>query len=136
MSYLNQKTIKNSISLSGIGLHGGQNVDICIKPSGPNTGIVFKRIDIKNNNLIYPNFSNVSNTFLNTTISNEFGVKVSTIEHLMGALFGLGIDNVMIEINNEEVPILDGSAKEFVEKIIETGLENSNAPINLKIIIN
>ena len=131
MSYLNQKTIKNSISLSGIGLHGGQNVDICIKPSGPNTGIVFKRIDIKNNNLIYPNFSNVSNTFLNTTISNEFGVKVSTIEHLMGALFGLGIDNVMIEINNEEVPILDGSAKEFVEKIIETGLENSNAPIKI-----
>ena len=131
MSYLNQKTIKNSISLSGIGLHSGKNVDICIKPSGPNTGIVFKRIDIKNNNLIYPNFSNVSNTFLNTTISNEFGVKVSTIEHLMGALFGLGIDNAIIEINNEEVPILDGSAKEFVEKIIETGLENSNAPIKI-----
>ena len=131
MSYLNQKTIKNSISLSGIGLHSGKNVDICIKPSGPNTGIVFKRIDIKNNNLIYPNFSNVSNTFLNTTISNEFGVKVSTIEHLMGALFGLGIDNAIIEINNEEVPILDGSAKEFVEKIIESGLENSNAPIKI-----
>ena len=131
MSFLNQQTIKNSISLSGIGLHSGKNVDICIKPSGPNTGIVFKRIDIKNNNLIYPNFSNVSNTFLNTTISNEFGVKVSTIEHLMGALFGLGIDNAIIEINNEEVPILDGSAKEFVEKIIETGLENSNAPIKI-----
>ena len=131
MSYLNQKTIKNSVSLSGIGLHSGQAVDICIKPSGPNTGIIFKRIDLKNNNLIYPNFSNVSNTFLNTTISNEFGVKVSTIEHLMGALFGLGIDNAIIEINNEEVPILDGSAKEFVEKIIESGLENSNAPIKI-----
>ena len=131
MSYLNQKTIKNSVSLSGIGLHSGQAVDICIKPSGPNTGIIFKRIDLKNNNLIYPNFSNVSNTFLNTTISNEFGIKVSTIEHLMGALFGLGIDNAIIEINNEEVPILDGSAKEFVEKIIESGLENSNAPIKI-----
>ena len=131
MSYLNQKTIKSSVNLSGIGLHSGQAVDVCIKPSGPNTGIIFKRIDLKNNNLIYPNFSNVSNTFLNTTISNEFGVKVSTIEHLMGALFGLGIDNAIIEINNEEVPILDGSAKEFVEKIIESGLENSNAPIKI-----
>ena len=131
MSYLNQKTIKNSVSLSGIGLHSGQAVDVCIKSSGPNTGIIFKRIDLKNNNLIYPNFSNVSNTFLNTTISNEFGIKVSTIEHLMGALFGLGIDNAIIEINNEEVPILDGSAKEFVEKIIESGLENSNAPIKI-----
>ena len=131
MSYLNQKTIKKAISLSGVGLHSGQTVDICIKPSGPNTGIIFKRIDLKNNNLIYPNFSNVSNTFLNTTISNEFGIKVSTIEHLMGALFGLGIDNAIIEINNDEVPILDGSAKEFVEKIIESGLENSNAPIKI-----
>ena len=131
MSYLNQKTIKKEITFSGLGLHCGHTVDICIKPSGPNTGIVFKRIDLKNNNLIYPNFSNVSNTFLNTTISNEFGVKVSTIEHLMGALFGLGIDNAIIEINNEEIPILDGSAKEFVEKIIETGLENSSAPIKI-----
>ena len=131
MPYLNQKTIKKAISLSGIGLHSGQAVDICIKPSGPNTGIIFKRIDLKENNLIYPNFSNVSNTFLNTTISNEFGIQVSTIEHLMGALFGLGIDNALIEINNEEVPILDGSAKEFVEKIINTGLENSNAPIKI-----
>ena len=131
MSYLNQKTIKKEITFSGLGLHCGYTVDICIKPSGPNTGIVFKRIDLKNNNLIYPNFSNVSNTFLNTTISNEFGVKVSTIEHLMGALFGLGIDNAIIEINNEEIPILDGSAKEFVEKIIETGLENSSAPIKI-----
>tara|TARA_E500000178_G_scaffold337397_1_gene376487 strand:- start:55 stop:975 length:921 start_codon:yes stop_codon:yes gene_type:complete len=129
--YLNQKTIKKAISLSGIGLHSGQAVDICIKPSGPNTGIIFKRIDLKENNLIYPNFSNVSNTFLNTTISNEFGIQVSTIEHLMGALFGLGIDNALIEINSEEVPILDGSAKEFVEKIINTGLENSNAPIKI-----
>ena len=131
MSYLNQKTIKKAISLSGVGLHSGQAVDICVKPSGPNTGIIFKRIDLKENNLIYPNFSNVSNTFLNTTISNEFGIQVSTIEHLMGALFGLGIDNALIEINNEEVPILDGSAKGFVEKIINTGLENSNAPIKI-----
>ena len=72
--------------------------------------------------MIYPNFANVSDTFLNTTISNEYGVKVSTIEHLMGALFGLGIDNALIEIDNDEVPILDGSAKNFIEKIILDGI--------------
>ena len=74
---------------------------------------------------------NVTNTSLNTTIENEFGVKVSTIEHLMGALFGLGIDNALIEIDNEEVPILDGSAKEFIEKIISSGLEVSESPIKI-----
>ena len=82
---------------------------------------------IRNNNLVYPNFMNVSNTSLNTTVENEFGVKVSTIEHLMGALFGLGIDNALIEIDNEEVPILDGSAKEFIEKIILSGFKVSEA---------
>ena len=118
MSLLNQKTIKEPVKFNGIGLHSGQNVNLCIVPSNPNTGIIFKRVDLKNNNLIYPNFDNVSNTSLNTTISNEFGIKVSTIEHLMGALFGLGIDNALVEIDSEEVPILDGSAKNFIEKII------------------
>ena len=131
MSYLNQKTIKKAISLSGVGLHSGQAVDICIKPSGPNTGIIFKRIDLKENNIVVPGVFNVSSANFCTTISNNYGTSVSTIEHLMGALFGLGIDNAIIEINNEEVPILDGSAKEFVEKIIESGLENSNAPIKI-----
>ena len=88
--------------------------------AGPNTGIYFKRVDLSSNNIVFPNFSNVSNTDLNTTISNEFGVKVSTIEHLMGALFGLGIDNALIEIDNDEVPILDGSAKEFIDEIIKS----------------
>ena len=74
---------------------------------------------------------NVTNTSLNTTVENEFGVKVSTIEHLMGALFGLGIDNALIEIDNEEVPILDGSAKEFIEKIILSGIKVSDAPIKI-----
>ena len=68
---------------------------------------------------------------MNTTIENEFGIKVSTIEHLMGALFGLGIDNVTVEIDNEEVPILDGSAKKFIEEIISVGLEVSDAPIKI-----
>ena len=120
MSYLTQKTIKNEATFNGVALHSGLNVNICIKPAAPNFGIVFKRIDYKINNLVYPNFMHVTNTSLNTTIENEFGVKVSTIEHLMGALFGLGIDNALIEIDNEEVPILDGSAKDFITKIMNT----------------
>ena len=131
MTLLNQKTLKNSLNFSGIGLHSGKISNICLRPSEPNTGIVFKRVDLKTNNIIYPNFSNVSDTFLNTTISNEFGAKVSTIEHLMGALYGLGVDNVLIEIDNDEVPILDGSAKEFIEKIVTTGLRKSEAPIKI-----
>ncbi len=131
MSYLNQKTIENNISFAGIALHSGYNVNVCIKPAEPNCGIVFKRVDLKDNNIVYPNFMNVTNTSLNTTIENEFGVKVSTIEHLMGALFGIGIDNAIIEIDNEEVPILDGSAKEFIEKIISAGIKISNSPIKI-----
>ena len=131
MSYLTQKTIKKNITFSGVALHSGLNVKVTIKPADPNFGIVFKRIDLKNNNLVYPNFMNVTNTSLNTTIENEFGVKVSTIEHLMCALFGLGIDNALIEIDNEEVPILDGSAKIFIEKIISAGIEISDSPIKI-----
>ena len=131
MAYLTQKTVKTSISFSGITLHSGLAVNLNIKPADPNFGIVFKRIDHKTNNLIYPNFINVTNTSLNTTIENDFGVKVSTIEHLMGALFCLGIDNALIEIDNEEVPILDGSAKEFITKIISAGIKESNSPIKI-----
>ena len=131
MSYLTQKTLKNNTSFSGISLHSGLDVNVNIKPAPPNHGIVFKRIDLNNNNLVYPNFMNVTNTSLNTTIENEFGIKVSTIEHLMCALFGLGIDNALIEIDNEEVPILDGSAKIFIEKIISAGIEVSDSPIKI-----
>jgi len=131
VSYLTQKTIKNNVSFSGVALHSGLDVNICIKPAEPNFGIVFKRVDLSNNNLVYPNFLNVTNTSLNTTIENEFGVKVATIEHLMGALFGLGIDNALVEIDNEEVPILDGSAKEYIQKIQLTGLKVSEAPIKI-----
>ena len=131
MSYLTQKTIKNNVTFNGIALHSGLDVNVCIKPAEPNFGIVFKRVDFNENNLVYPNFMNVTNTSLNTTIENEFGVKVSTIEHLMGALFGLGIDNALIEIDNEEVPILDGSAKDFIEKIISSGLVVSESPIKI-----
>ena len=131
MSLLTQKTLKKNVKLNGVGLHSGNKVNLNIKPSEPNTGIYFKRVDLSSNNIVFPNFSNVSNTDLNTTISNEFGVKVSTIEHLMGALFGLGIDNALIEIDNDEVPILDGSAKDFIDEIIKSGLQTSYAPIKI-----
>jgi len=131
VSYLTQKTVKSNVSFSGIALHSGLDVNVCIKPAKPDFGIVFKRVDLKINNIIYPNFNNVTNTSLNTTVENDYRVKVSTIEHLMGALFGLGIDNALIEIDNEEVPILDGSAKVFIEKIISSGLEVSDSPIKI-----
>jgi len=131
MSYLNQKTIKSPVSFEGVGLHSGLFTEITIKPAKPNTGILFKRVDLKENNVVIPNFAYVSNTSLNTTIQNDFGVKISTIEHLMGALFGLGIDNALVEINNEELPILDGSAKIFIEKIISSGFEYSEIPIKI-----
>ena len=131
MSLLNQKTIKTPVKFQGVGLHSGKIVNLRITSGKPDTGIIFKRIDLIKNNLVYPNFNNVTNTSLNTTISNDFGVTVSTIEHLMGALFGLGIDNAMIEIDNEEVPILDGSAIEFIEKIILSGFEILEKPIKI-----
>ncbi len=131
MSYLNQKTIKSQVSFTGVGLHSGKNAKLYINPGKSNSGIIFKRTDLKNNNIVIPSFENVTNTSLNTTISNEHGVTVSTIEHLMGALFGLGIDNALIELDNEEVPILDGSAKEFVKKLIGVGLQISQDPIKI-----
>ncbi len=131
MSILNQKTVRNPIDFCGVGLHSGKMVKMTVRPSEPDTGIVFKRIDLKSKNLIFPSFENVVNTSLNTTISNEYGVTVSTIEHLMGALFGLGVDNAIIEIDNNEVPILDGSAIEFINKITSIGLQESDAPIKI-----
>ncbi len=131
MSVLNQKTLKETIAIDGVGLHNGKKVHIEIKPAKPNTGIVFKRTDIKNNNLVVPGVFNVSNASYCTTISNDYGVTVSTIEHLMGALFGMGVDNVLVEINNEEVPILDGSAKIFVSEIKRVGTKKSETPIKI-----
>jgi UDP-3-O-[3-hydroxymyristoyl] N-acetylglucosamine deacetylase len=128
---LSQKTVNNEVIINGIGLHSGKTVSMRILPALPNSGIQFKRIDIQNNNIIIPSVFNVTNATLCTKISNDNGVKVSTIEHLMAALFGLGIDNAMIELNNEEVPILDGSAKKFIEKIKSVGIKESNVPIKI-----
>ena len=131
MSILTQKTILNKISIEGIGIHTGLKSNLNILPAEPNTGIIFKRIDLKKNNILIPTYNNVIDATLCTTISNEHGVKVSTIEHLMGAFYGLGIDNAIVELNTQEVPILDGSAKKFVEFIMQAGIKVSEAPIKI-----
>jgi len=131
VSALNQKTIKKTIIIDGVGLHTGELARMKIHPAEPNSGIIFKRSDLSEKNYIIPSIFNVSNATLCTTISNEYGARVSTIEHLMGALFGKGIDNALIEIDCEEIPILDGSAKIFVEKIDLAGIKISNTPIKI-----
>ena len=131
MSLLTQKTILNSISIKGVGVHTGSNVTLKILPAAPNNGIIFKRIDLNKNNIVIPSYSNVVDAKLCTTISNQYGVKISTIEHLMGAFYGLGIDNALVEINAQEVPIMDGSAKVFVQEIQKSGIKDSDVPIKL-----
>ena len=131
MSILKQKTLKKKINLSGIGLHSGKKVNIKLVPQKPNIGIYFKRTDLTSNNIISPSVFNVSSASYCTKISNEYGVSVSTIEHLMAALYGKGIDNLLIEIDAEEVPILDGSSKNFIEAIDSADFEISDQPIKI-----
>ena len=131
MSVLNQKTIKNSLKFTGVGLHSGKKVIMKLYPAPPNTGITFKRSDLKNHNLIYPSVFNVSSALYCTKITNENGISVSTVEHLMAALCGLGIDNLLIDLNSEELPIMDGSAKNFVDSIQNVGFEIRDQPIRI-----
>ena len=119
-----QKTIKHEILFKGVGLHNGKKVNMKLVPAAPNHGIVFKRTDLKTKNLIPVVFNNVSKVVLCTNIQNEYGVAVSTIEHLMGALYGEEIDNLLVEIDSSEVPIMDGSAKEFIHQIRTVGTKN------------
>ena len=131
MAILNQKTINQSLNFEGITLHKGKIAKLKILPASPNTGIIFKRTDLNKNNLIPANFFNVSDATLCTTLTNEFGISVSTVEHLMAAFYGLGVDNALIEIDQDEIPIMDGSSKKFVEAIKEIGLKNSSTPIKI-----
>ena len=123
----NQQTIRKSFSLNGIGLHSGKKVKIIVEPAKVNNGIKFIRTDLKKDNIVPALWSNVSSTNLCTTISNEKGVSVSTIEHLMSALSGMHIDNALIEIDGPEVPIMDGSSKVFVELIEKVKLIEQNS---------
>jgi len=122
----NQQTIEESISITGIGLHSGKSVEIKLLPAEVDHGIKFIRIDKKTDNVIDAVWSNVSETVLSTTISNQSGIKISTIEHLMSALSGLHIDNLIIFINASEVPIMDGSSKPFVDLIENVGIKIQN----------
>ena len=126
MHFNNQKTLSSKINLSGIGLHSGNIVDLVIKPAPENFGIKFCRIDINKNDYIAANYQNVVDPVLCTKIKNQNGVSVSTVEHLMAAFFGEGIDNALVEVNSSEVPILDGSANDFVEAIRTAGIKEQN----------
>ena len=121
-----QKTIKDIIELDGVGLHNGKNVNICLKPAEANSGIAFKRTDVSDNNIIKATYKNVSSSLLCTKIENSNGVSVSTIEHLMAAFYGEGIDNIIVEIDSPEVPIMDGSAFDFVTAIRSYGTQEQN----------
>ena len=118
-----QKTLNSQVSFSGIGLHSGKKVDVTLEPANSNSGITFKRIDLEKNNEVIANFKNVSSAKLCTKIENEFGTTVSTVEHLMAAFYICGIDNLVVNLNGPEVPIMDGSAKNFVEIIKNNGLK-------------
>ncbi len=110
-----QTTIKNPISCYGIGVHSGERVNLTLKPAPQNTGVTFIRTDVKSiDNVIKASCLNVFETTLSTTIQNSSGVKVSTIEHLMAAIWGCSIDNIVVELDGAEVPIMDGSSKPFV----------------------
>ncbi len=128
MLNINQKTIKEEIKLQGIGLHNGAEVNLTIKPADINFGIVFKRVDLNNNNIIKANFKNVTEPVLCTKLKNNYGTTVSTVEHLMAAFYGEGIDNALVEIDASEIPIMDGSAVEFVEAIKMAGVKEQNSP--------
>jgi len=119
-----QTTIAKIATFTGIGLHSGKKSKIKILPADADTGIVFKRVDLKDKNFVKANFKNVTSAKLCTTIENEYGIKVSTVEHLLAAFFIAEIDNALVEIDNEEVPIMDGSAKNFLEIIREKGIND------------
>ena len=127
MSQLNQKTLNDTIKLFGVGLHNGNKVNLTIKPASENFGIKFCRTDVDQKNLIEAKYQNVVEPILCTKIRNQSGVTVSTVEHLMAAFFGEGVDNALVEIDSSEVPILDGSASEFVEAIRNVGIKEQKS---------
>ena len=120
MNNIYQTTLSKPIFFKGIGLHTGKSVELTILPTNANTGIVFKRVDLKEKNIVRANYKNVKSATLCTTLENEFGTKVSTVEHLMAALYISEIDNAIVELDSEEVPIMDGSARDFLAILKKT----------------
>ena len=123
-----QKTIKESIEFEGVGLHNGIKVNLCLKPDEINSGIKFIRTDVDSSkNIIDASYKNVTSPILCTKLENSYGISVSTIEHLMAAFYGEGIDNILVEIDAPEVPIMDGSAFDFVTAIRSFGIQEQNS---------
>jgi len=117
MQKIYQTTLSNPLTFEGVGLHSGTKSIVKVNPGIEDSGIIFKRVDLSENNLIEANYKNVTSAKLCTTLENKHGVKVSTVEHLLAALYIAEIDNAVIEIDNKEVPIMDGSAKIFLDKL-------------------
>jgi UDP-3-O-[3-hydroxymyristoyl] N-acetylglucosamine deacetylase len=117
MHKIYQTTLSNPLTFEGVGLHSGTKSIVKVNPGIEDSGIIFKRVDLSENNLIEANYKNVTSAKLCTTLENKHGVKVSTVEHLLAALYIAEIDNAVIEIDNKEVPIMDGSAKIFLDKL-------------------
>ncbi len=124
---LNQRTLKNSIRATGVGLHTGKKILMTLRPAAPDTGIVFRRTDLGEPVDIQARAENVGDTMLGTTL-HKGDVKISTVEHLLSALAGLGIDNALVEVSAAEVPIMDGSAGPFVFLLQSAGIEEQKAP--------
>mgnify|MGYP000072064909 CR=1 FL=1 len=122
-----QKTIKNEVTCNSVGLHSGRKITMTIKPAGVDMGILFCRKDLSNGHTIKAEVTNVSDTVLATTIGCN-GTRVCTIEHLMSAFFGMGIDNATIEVNSFEIPIMDGSALPFIDMLKNAGIEVQHKP--------
>jgi len=123
-----QKTIQSQIHIQGKGLHTGTKGNLYLKPADPNTGILFKRTDVdREKSIIEASYKNVSSPILCTKIKNSYGISISTIEHLMAAFYGEGIDNILVEIDCPEIPIMDGSAFDFVEAIRSVGTEEQKS---------
>jgi len=125
---IRQRTIKHSVQETGIGLHKGEKVTMTLRPAPANTGIIFRRVDLIPHVDIPSRAKAVKDTVLCTCISNDNGVTVHTVEHLASALAGLGIDNIIVEVNSHELPIMDGSASPFVFLLQSAGIEELNAP--------
>ena len=125
---IRQRTIKQSVQETGIGLHKGEKVTMTLRPAPANTGIVFRRIDLDPFVDIPARANAVGNTMLCTCVNNEDGVSIHTVEHLASALAGLGIDNIIVEVDSNELPIMDGSASPFVFLLQTAGIEELNAP--------
>ncbi len=128
MQEINQKTLKDTITLQGVGLHNGKKVNLYLKPAEVDYGIKFKRLDLDENNIVEANYKNVRSPVLCTRLENSEGTSISTIEHLMASFYGEGIDNALVEVDASEIPIMDGSAFDFVEAIREVGIKNQKSP--------